>query len=246
MDWFRWHHGTAADPKWRVVAADSGEPLAFVLAVWAAMLECASQAEERGRLDGWNDRVIAVSLGMSTEQVSRIRDAMQGLTLDGDRLSGWERRQPKRERDDLSTDRVRAHRERQANKEGPKPPDGGGNASETPRNATEHLDKNRGDKSREEKEGNARASAPPDPEAIWFEGDAVRLNHRDFAAWGQRFSEAYPDLWGELWIIDGKLAAEGLSGSKAFLKAERWLQSGLERWRKQRAPPADTRMEATV
>lgn len=78
----------------------------------------------------------------------------------------------------------------------------------------------------------ARANAPPD--AIWFEGQALRLNRRDFEAWEHRFSLAYPDFWDELSRIDGKLASQGLSGSKAYLKAEGWLNAG----RNQRAPPA--------
>lgn len=236
MDWLRWHHGTATDPKWRLVAADSGQPVHAVLAVWSTMLECASQSEDRGRLLGWNDRVVAVALDLTAEQVTGIYAAMQGLVLDGDRLSGWNRRQPKREREDNSTDRVRAHRERAASET----PDGHDVTHETPRNATERPDKRRVEESREEEE--TRGSAPPS--AMWFEGRAFRLNRQDFEAWEQRFSDAYPDFWDELWRIDGKLAAEGLPAGKAFLKAEGWLNAGLTRWRKQRDPPAAERAKA--
>lgn len=126
FDWFRWHHGTTTDPKFRVVARRSGQPLPHVLAVWAAMLECASSAAARGTLEGWDDEDVAAGLDMDPSAVSDIREAMQGKTLEGDLVSGWERRQPKRERDEdagSSTDRVRRHREKHRN---------GGNADETP------------------------------------------------------------------------------------------------------------------
>lgn len=110
MDWFRWHHGTVTDPKWRVVSAESGQPLAAVLAVWAAMLEHASENEARGSLAGWRDKVVAAALDLAPEAVQAIREAMEGMVIDGDDLPGWKRRQPKREDD--SSDRVRAHRSR--------------------------------------------------------------------------------------------------------------------------------------
>lgn len=110
MDWFRWHHGTVSDPKWRVVAADAGAKVRDVLAVFAAMLENASQADTRGVLSGWNDRVVGAALDMTGDEVRAIREAMQGLVLDGDRLTGWERRQPKRE--DGASERAKAWRER--------------------------------------------------------------------------------------------------------------------------------------
>ena len=37
--WLRWHIGTWNDPKWRLIAKRSGQPVAVVVAVWAAMLE---------------------------------------------------------------------------------------------------------------------------------------------------------------------------------------------------------------
>ncbi len=112
MDWLRWYHGTVTDPKWRVVATESEQPLAAVLAVWAAMLERASSNEARGTLEGWNDRVVAAALDLTPEAVRAIREAMDGLTVDGDDLPGWKRRQPKRE-DETATDRKRAQRERE-------------------------------------------------------------------------------------------------------------------------------------
>lgn len=111
--WFRWHHGTVTDPKWRVVASRcvtvvTGVTVGHVLAVWAAMMENASLSPVRGTLSGWDDEDVAAGLGFTTEQVCAIREAMQGKTLDGESLAAWEKRQPKRE--DSSADRMREHR----------------------------------------------------------------------------------------------------------------------------------------
>ena len=110
MDWVRWYHGTAADPKWRLVARKSGQRLTDVIAVWAMVLEAASEASERGTLEGFDPEVVAAALDLEPEAVDAILDAMQGRVLDGDRLSAWDKRNPKRE--DNSAERVRRYRER--------------------------------------------------------------------------------------------------------------------------------------
>jgi hypothetical protein len=111
--WVRLWEDMPTDPKWRVIARRSGRPLAEVVAVFVFMLTAASKSAERGRLDAWDDEDVAAALDLEGEHVAAIRDAMQGKTLDGDRLSGWEKRQPKRE-DDRATERVKAFREKKA------------------------------------------------------------------------------------------------------------------------------------
>lgn len=114
MDWFRWHHGTVNDPKWRVIARKSGQPVLAVIGVFAVFLERASQGDPRGSIEGWDADDIAAGLDMEPEQVVAIHQAMQGKVLDGDALTGWNKRQPKREReDDGATERKRAQRERE-------------------------------------------------------------------------------------------------------------------------------------
>jgi len=108
--WIRWHHGTVTDPKWLVVAARARHALSHqvtpshfnvttchVIAVWAAMLECASQASPRGTLAGWCDEDVAAGLGIDTDVVAAIRKAMDGKTLKEDSVSAWSERQPKAE-----------------------------------------------------------------------------------------------------------------------------------------------------
>lgn len=116
--WFRWHHGTVTDPKWRVIAARASKALSrdvtvgHVVSIWAAMLECASQANPRGELVGWCDEDVAAAFGYDEDLVREVRLAMQDKTLDGDVLQGWKRRQPKAE-DGSAADRKRAQRERE-------------------------------------------------------------------------------------------------------------------------------------
>lgn len=109
MQWLRLYHDTPTDPKWRLVAVESGQTVASVLAVWTCMMVNASQAEPRGTLSGWNDRIIGASLDLKGDAVAAIRSAMQGVVLEGDILTGWERRQRSA---DSSADRVRQYRER--------------------------------------------------------------------------------------------------------------------------------------
>lgn len=117
--WFRWHHGTVTDPKWRVIAARASASMSrnvtpcHVVSVWAAMLECASQAQARGTLEGWCDEDIAAALGIEEEEVAAIRVAMQGKVLDGDAMTAWNRRQPRRE-DVSASERKRAQRAKSA------------------------------------------------------------------------------------------------------------------------------------
>lgn len=142
IDWLRWYHGTTTDPKWRVVARKTGAPIPAVVAIWASMMENASaNAGARGALCGWHAEDVAAAFDLEVEQVIAVHDAMQGKTLDGNLLTAWEKRNPKREREDNSTERVRKHRD-----------------SETPRNAKNSLDKIREEESRKEEEAKSASA----------------------------------------------------------------------------------------
>jgi hypothetical protein len=126
MHWLRLHHDTPNDPKWRLVAIDSEQPVATVLAVWMNMLVCASASSDRGTLENWNDRIVGASIDVKGEAVSAIRNAMQGIVLEGDRLTGWDKRQ--RASDNVA-ERVKKHRKAKNTSKAPPPDsDGGGNA----------------------------------------------------------------------------------------------------------------------
>lgn len=111
MNFFAWHNGTVSDPKFRVVARRSGVPVALVIAVWAAVLENANEpGGERGTVRGLDPEVIAAALDLEPEQVQAILAHMQGKTMDGERVTGWQNRNPRR---DSSRERTRAYRGRQ-------------------------------------------------------------------------------------------------------------------------------------
>lgn len=117
MEWFRWFEGSTTDPKFAVVARRSGQPVAFVIAVWAQILERASASKERGCIDGYDCEGADVSLGLPDGAACAIVQALKDKGLiDEYRVCKWEQRQPKRERDPepsgSSTGRVKDHRAR--------------------------------------------------------------------------------------------------------------------------------------
>ena len=108
MDWCRLWHDMPTDPKWRTISRLSQQPVASVLAVYIHLLiQGSMNATERGRTQP-NAEDLASTLDLQTEQVEAILTAMQGRVLDGLSLSGWSKRQPKRE--DGSADRARKWR----------------------------------------------------------------------------------------------------------------------------------------
>lgn len=120
-DWFRWWHGTVTDPKFMWVSRRSGRPLSEVIAVWAALLETASNGETRGNVSCFDSVSHDCLMGFEDGICDRIVAAMtdKGMIDADGNLTGWERRQPKREdlpsaesRAKSSTERVRAYRDR--------------------------------------------------------------------------------------------------------------------------------------
>lgn len=112
-DWVRLWHDMPTDPKWRVIARKAGQPLPCVISLFTLMLTTASAADDRGDISSLTNEDAAAALDMDEEDVAAIREAMQGRVIEGNRLSGWERRQPKREREnDHSSQRVKEHRQR--------------------------------------------------------------------------------------------------------------------------------------
>jgi hypothetical protein len=114
MDWFRWHHGSVTDPKFQLVARKTKSRVADVIAVWAFVLEAASQSDARGNHGTLDFESIDCALGLEDGQAYAIHTAMAErwlITADG-RVASWEKRQPKREReDDNSTERSREYRQ---------------------------------------------------------------------------------------------------------------------------------------
>lgn len=158
-DWVRLWHDMPTDPKWRVVARKSKQPLPCVIAVFTLMLTNASgNNEDRGRLLAWDHEDAGAALDMDAEDVAAIYDAMQGKVLDGDRLTGWERRQPKRE-DNTAAERKAAWKARkQEEKDAAERAGTQGNAAERTREDTET------DKSYSVAKATGDETPPVDPE----------------------------------------------------------------------------------
>lgn len=109
--WLRLWHDMPNDPKWRTIARVSKQRIGDVIAIYNHLLVAASaNANERGRTNDVCSEDLASALDMEIEGVEAILSAMQGRVMDGDRLTGWENRQPKREDD--SADRSKAWREK--------------------------------------------------------------------------------------------------------------------------------------
>jgi hypothetical protein len=145
MDWFRWHHGSVTDPKFALVAKRSGASTAEVIAVWACLLEAASMAEVRGTAGELDCEALELTLGLADGLMFKIVEAMRARALlDGDscHIKAWEKRQPKRERDDNT---AAERKQRQRDKE-----TAGVTAAVTPSHATSHQDQPRGEEKRGE------------------------------------------------------------------------------------------------
>ena len=101
IDWFRWHHGSITDPKFQLVAKKSGARFGDVIAVWAFVLETASADTDRGTIGQIDFEALDFMLGAEDGTAIRILDAMtaRGL-IAGNRVAAWDKRQPKRERED--------------------------------------------------------------------------------------------------------------------------------------------------
>lgn len=94
--WLRLWHDMPNDPKWRTISRISGQPMALVQAVYIHLLASASQNVTRGHADVTNED-LASHFDVTERDIESVIDAMQGRVLDGSYLTGWERRQPKRE-----------------------------------------------------------------------------------------------------------------------------------------------------
>ena len=138
IDWFRWHHGAITDPKFQLIAKKANARFGDVIALWAFVLEMASADSDRGNIGQIDFETLDYMLGAEEGTAIRILDAMtaRGLIV-GNRIAAWEKRQPRREREnDNSTERSKAFRDKQRHA--------------TPCNANENQETPREEESREE------------------------------------------------------------------------------------------------
>lgn len=118
--WLRLWHDMPTDPKWRTIARLSGQGIALVQAVYLHMLVDASRNVTRGHVDVTLED-LASALDVTEDQIQAVLSAMEGRVINAGALSGWEKRQPKKEDSGLTSteaktpaERKRAQREREA------------------------------------------------------------------------------------------------------------------------------------
>jgi hypothetical protein len=121
MDWFRSHHGAPTDPKWVMIArranvtqSHASVTPGHVASVWWALMDYASQQNDRGSVAGFDAEELAAFFGYDEEQVAAILSALREkrLITTDDRLASWQKRQPERE-DTTASERKRRQRDRQ-------------------------------------------------------------------------------------------------------------------------------------
>lgn len=113
--WFRSWHGAPTDNKWLVIAKRAQVQPGIVSAIAWALLDYASQADERGSVKDFDVETYATFSGFEESAVNAVITAMQekGVIGPDGRLTAWDRRQPKREDD--SAERVKEYRKRKRN-----------------------------------------------------------------------------------------------------------------------------------
>jgi hypothetical protein len=216
--WVRLWEDMPSDPKWRAIARRSSQRIGDVMAVFNFMLVAAYP--HGGKLVGWSDDDVAAALDLDEADVTAIRDAMQGKVLDGDRLMGWEKRQPKREDD--SSARVRRHREKKRSETPENPYVTQCNADETQCNAPDtdtDTDIN--------KKGGACA-----PTEYAFAGDVIRIDQSQADQWRSSFPSI--NLVAELQAADAYYRENPPKGGKWFFPVANWLKRAEE---SKRGPP---------
>lgn len=84
-DWFRSWHGAPTDPKWLGIARKAGVAPGMVVAVAWALMDRASQAEDRGDIDGYDPDGLACFFGCDPEQIDAIVRGMadRGVIVNG-------------------------------------------------------------------------------------------------------------------------------------------------------------------
>lgn len=88
------------DHKWSVIAARSGVKTGIVSAIAWAIMDYASQQENRGDVVGFDVETYAFYSGFSEQEITAVIQAMndKGIISNG-RLANWEKRQPKSEKE---------------------------------------------------------------------------------------------------------------------------------------------------
>jgi hypothetical protein len=215
IDWFRWHHGSVNDPKFGLVARKAAARVGDVIAVWALILEQASANTERGLFGAIDCEATDFLLGAEDGTTARILEAMQGRSLvDGERVTRWEERQPKRERvDNTGTERKRQQRERdKANS--------GSDAGVTSGHAMSHQVTPREEERREEKNNDDSASAAAGADVVVVDPDPAEPDSPRAAAMPPR--EDLPESTDPAVVLSVALRKLGVNATFTHPTVQDW------------------------
>jgi hypothetical protein len=161
--WFRSWHGAPTDNKWLVIARRANVAPGVVSAVAWALMDHASQAEERGSVAGFDVETYCAFSGFLEADVSAIVAAMRDKNvIDPDnRLTAWDKRQPKREDD--SSERVRNWRAEHRNEDVTPLPNDVTQCNAQKRSVTHgnNTEQSRAETEQNRTETEAAAAAPP-------------------------------------------------------------------------------------
>lgn len=171
MQWFRWWAGTFNDPKIGLWSSLSGLSKSEGISVFIALLECASEAEDRGDVTRFDAEATAFWFQIDAEKVRKFVCVMteRGSIVNG-RIASWDRRQPS----DYSTDRVRKFRAKQKrSRNADRTVGNAAKRDETSRNAHSRAEQSRAEDDR------AKASKPKVAEPL-PRADDPALEGEDF------------------------------------------------------------------
>ena len=118
MKWFRWHHDSCEDAKFRLVARNAGVTVRDVIALWAALLESASRNDPRGtvpnnRID-FIEAVLDLDAGLMDSICAAMEDAELIQTSEFElKIVNWSKRQFDTDlRDGTNAERQKRYREK--------------------------------------------------------------------------------------------------------------------------------------
>lgn len=96
--WWRSWHGAPTDLKWALIAKKAGAKTCEVTALAWALMDYASQNDDRGSIDGFDVETFSMYSGIEEEEINRIIQAMEekGIIESGS-FAKWDKRQPKSE-----------------------------------------------------------------------------------------------------------------------------------------------------
>jgi hypothetical protein len=188
--------------------------------VWA-LLDYASQHDDRGSIEGHDSETLADFFGYEVSQVDAVKDALRDKEVtDGTRFIAWDKRQPARE-DATAADRKRTQRERERRER-----DEAGQRDAS-RNVTQQYGTDSDTDTDTERKKEGRVAGATDETPMGFVGKVVRLTRSDYDDWRKTYCNV-PDFDAELRTADNYYSETPPKGGKWFFAVSNWLKKAHE------------------